>query len=147
MISLKEALLALKTARNLIALPIGVTMTYEVGAEGAHTPFGESPAETASALTTAGADFIGSNCGTGFEDMLVVARTLRDSTRLQLLMQPNAGLPELEGDRIVYPGTPKHFGEFVKNIRAIGVEYVGGCCGTRPDHIRMANSLLADFTA
>ncbi len=147
MISLKEALIALGIAKKTITITTGVTMTFEVGANGARTPFGESPAEVAAALAGAGADFIGSNCGTGFEDMLVVAQTLRDSTQLPLLIQPNAGVPELEGDKIVYPGTPKLFGEFIKKVRAIGVEYVGGCCGTRPDHIRVAKSLITGFSA
>lgn len=138
MISLDEALLALKAARGAGGKTVGVTLTFEVGLQGARTVFGEPPALAAQKLKEAGADFVGSNCGRGFDEMLIVATDMRKATGLPLLIQPNAGLPEYANDAISYPGTPGQFAEFARNILALGIEFVGGCCGTTPEHIRAA---------
>lgn len=144
MISLDEALLALKAARAAGSKIVGVTLTFEIGLQGARTVFGETPALAAQKLKEAGADFVGSNCGRGFDEMLIVATGIRRATDLPLLIQPNAGIPEYANDRIIYPGTPEQFAKFVRTTVALGIEFVGGCCGTTPDHIRAAKAVLQE---
>jgi 5-methyltetrahydrofolate--homocysteine methyltransferase len=87
-------------------------------------------------LEVAGADVVGSNCGTGIEDMIEVARAMIRATRLPLLIQPNAGLPESREGQVVYNQTPETMAARVPELLDLGVAIVGGCCGTTPDHIR-----------
>ena len=57
------------------------------------------------------------------------------ATRLPLLIQPNAGLPESRDGRVVYNETPEMMAARVPELLELGVAIVGGCCGTTPDHI------------
>jgi 5-methyltetrahydrofolate--homocysteine methyltransferase len=53
-----------------------------------------------------------------------------------IIAKPNAGLPELEGKKTIYRMTPEEFADAGATLVAAGAAIVGGCCGTRPDHIR-----------
>ncbi|MFO7168573.1 MAG: methionine synthase [Chloroflexota bacterium] len=82
-------------------------------------------------------DVIGLNCSTGPEHMREAIEYLCKHSRKPISCIPNAGLPlEVDGET-VFPMEPEPFartlGEFV---REYGVAVVGGCCGTRPAHIR-----------
>jgi len=65
-----------------------------------------------------------------------VARQMIHVTRLPLLIQPNAGLPESRDGRMVYTETPEAMAARVPELLDLGVAIVGGCCGTTPEHIR-----------
>ncbi len=138
MISLDEALIALKAAKNSGAKVIGVSITYNKTPAGISTSFGESPKDVSVRLEETGADFIGSNCGQGFSDMFEAAKEIRKSTSLPVLVQPNAGLPVLKDGKMVYEEGPEQFKIFVKNVLELGVNYIGGCCGTTYEHIKAA---------
>ena len=140
MISLDEALIALRAAKNSGSKITGVTMTYEIGPAGAATSFGESPEIVVQKLRDAGADFTGANCGQGFDNMLRIAHKLKKASELPLLVQPNAGLPEYADGQIVYKESPEKFAGFVREALDLGVEFVGGCCGTNSNHIRAAKA-------
>lgn len=132
MISLEEASLALTSAREAGAGIVGVTLTFDMTPEGPCTPFGESPAQCIKMLAAKGAAIIGSNCGNGFEVMKSVAKELRTASKSPILIQPNAGLPVSSGGDMVYPESPAAFARFVKELSVLGVECLGGCCGTPP---------------
>ena len=87
-------------------------------------------------LEAAGAEIIGSNCGNGIENMISIAKEYKKYSRLPLVIQSNAGLPEIKGDVVEYPETPGFMAEKSKELAALGVSIIGGCCGTTPDHIR-----------
>jgi len=134
---LTEATRAVKAAKEVAsALPVMATMTFERTPRGYFTVMGVSVERAVAGLEAAGADVVGSNCGTGIEDMIEVARTMTRATRLPLLMQPNAGLPESRDGQVVYNQTPETMAARVPELLDLGVAIVGGCCGTTPDHIR-----------
>jgi methionine synthase I (cobalamin-dependent) len=54
---------------------------------------------------------------------------------LPLFAAPSAGLPQEDGDRVVYAATPADFADFARRMRDLGVTMIGGCCGTTPAHI------------
>lgn len=137
MISLDEALIALEAANEAGSKLTGVTLTFNSGQQGMRTSFGESPSDAAERLEENGAKFIGSNCGHGFNDMLSVAKELRFASNLPLLIQPNAGLPTYEDGKIQYNESPELYGKFVLELFNIGVELIGGCCGTTYEHIKL----------
>jgi 5-methyltetrahydrofolate--homocysteine methyltransferase len=142
MISLDEALIALSAARKANSNVAGVTLTFENGVQGLRTPYGESPLQAAKALEENGADFIGANCGHGAADILSVGREMKLVSKLPILLQPNAGLPRVENSKIIYDESPENFGRFVKSALDVGIEMLGGCCGTTHEHIRQARLFL-----
>jgi 5-methyltetrahydrofolate--homocysteine methyltransferase len=143
MMSLDEALTALKAAKKLKAPYTGVTMTFNIAGDNITTSFGETVEQVCKQLIDNGADFIGSNCGNGFDNMLVIGRAIRENSSVPVLLQPNAGLPVIENGKMVYKSTPEQFAEFAKEALSYGVEYIGGCCGTNYSHIQAASSLFS----
>lgn len=142
MMSLTEALTALSAAKKLRVPVTGVTLTYNVAGDPVNTPFGETVEYACSQLIDNGADFIGSNCGNGFDNMLIIGRKIRDVSTVPVLLQPNAGFPVLENGKLVYKGSPEEFSLFAAEASAYGVEFVGGCCGTNYSHIKAASGKL-----
>ncbi len=142
MISLDEALIALEAAKKTGSRCTGVTLTFEKGLQGFRTSFGESPEEAAAKLYEYGADFIGSNCGHGLEDMKSVAEELRKVSNLPLLIQPNAGLPKVSDGKIEYDETPDMYAELVESLIELGIEFIGGCCGTTYEHIHEGSKVI-----
>jgi 5-methyltetrahydrofolate--homocysteine methyltransferase len=137
MTDLAEATSAAKAAKNVAPhLPVVATMTFDRTPRGFFTVMGVSVAQAVAGLADAGADVVGSNCGNGIETMVAVAEELARHTRLPIIIQPNAGLPETEGDRVVYRETPEVLAAHAPRLLDLGVSIVGGCCGTTPDHIR-----------
>lgn len=138
MISLEEALVALQAVREAGVRSVGVTMTFDRTPDGPRTPFGEAPATAARSLLEAGAMFVGSNCGKGFDVMRDVAREMVQAVRPDLiLLQPNAGIPSVVSGALVYPETPNRYGEFVGEMAQLGIRLFGGCCGTTAEHIAL----------
>lgn len=142
MISLSEAVVALRTAQSLGAAAAGVTMTFEMTGGEPRTSFGETIADVVTTLTAEGASFIGANCGAGFDLMRRVATEFRRQAAVPLLIQTNAGIPAVENGAIVYPEQAESYGRFVKELADLGIEMIGGCCGTTPEHIARARMLL-----
>ncbi|MCX7827277.1 MAG: homocysteine S-methyltransferase family protein [Verrucomicrobiae bacterium] len=89
-------------------------------------------------------DVIGLNCSTGPREMRDPVRFLCEHSRRPVSVIPNAGIPENRDGQAVYPETPadfaRHLGEFVAEF---GVNVVGGCCGTTPEHLRAVVEVLA----
>ena len=136
MISLEEALCALRAARRVEpALEVAVTMTFDPGPKGFHTVMGVDIARAVESLSRAGADVLGANCGNGIDRMLPIAREFRRLTDRPLLIQPNAGQPELVDGRTVFRESPQYMAGRVRELVEAGVALVGGCCGTGPQHI------------
>lgn len=146
MTDLREAELAIKAAKTISpSTPVMATMTFDSTPAGFYTMMGVSIEEAASGLEKAGADVIGSNCGTGIEDMIGTAREFRKQSKLPLIMQPNAGIPTMGGDKPVYPETPEFMANRAKELISSGVSIIGGCCGTTPEHIRAIRKMVEFF--
>lgn len=142
MIDLNEAILAARAVRDASDKPLITTMAFTRGARGVRTVMGTSPGQAAEGLEGAGANIIGTNCCSGMEEAAEIMTEIVAATGLPTIAQPNAGLPEPRGDKVVYPETPEVMAEGLKRLLEIGVRIVGGCCGTTPDHLaRMGESL------
>jgi len=82
-------------------------------------------------------DVIGMNCATGPKEMSEHIRTLAGSCPKPLFIMPNAGIPENIGGHAHYHLTPQEFTASLTHfVKDLGVQVVGGCCGTTPEHIR-----------
>ncbi len=95
-------------------------------------------ADIETAVTTLeglGVDAIGLNCGLGPDEMLPLAEKMRSLTSLPMLVNPNAGLPRSVDGKTVFDIDAESFAEKMQKIASLGVSYLGGCCGTTPNHI------------
>jgi 5-methyltetrahydrofolate--homocysteine methyltransferase len=147
MTDLAEATLAVRAVRSLSEkVPIMATMTFEPTPRGFFTIMGNDIPHAASVLEEAGADLVGSNCGNGSETMIAIAKEFTAHSRLPLVIQPNAGLPELREGKAVYPETPEFMAEKARELVAAGVSVIGGCCGTTPDHIQAIREVINSAT-
>ncbi|MBN1292653.1 MAG: homocysteine S-methyltransferase family protein [Candidatus Latescibacteria bacterium] len=142
MTDLGEVICALKAVKENSDLPVICSMTFDKGLKGYATMMGVKPDEAASKLEDAGADGIGSNCGSGIGNMIEVAAIMRPVTDLPLWFKPNAGLPELVDGITVFRETPEHMAKLYPALIDAGANIIGGCCGTTPDHIRLVRKIV-----
>ena len=138
MSALEEIVAAVGAARKAGAPFVIASMAFEQrGRSGLRTMMGVAPGEAAKALVDAGADIIGANCGTslGPSDLGQIATMFRQAVDRPVMIQPNAGQPELVDGRAVYRMSPQEFASLIEGVVAAGASIVGGCCGTTPAHI------------
>lgn len=133
---LTEILAAVEAAKTT-GLPVLASMSFQADADGGgyHTIMGIDPAAAAKALAEAGADFVGTNCGVGIEDMIVIVAAMAEVTDLPILAEPNAGMPKLVNGETIFDATAEHMAARLGDLIAAGARIVGGCCGTTPEHI------------
>ena len=134
--AIEEASAAIRAARESTSLPVMATMTFDKGPRGFFTMMGVTPQQAAAGLSEAGADVVGVNCGNGIDAMVELAVEMREATDGYLIVHSNAGIPAIERGVIVYPETPEFMAERFKALADMGINIIGGCCGTNPDHIR-----------
>jgi methionine synthase I (cobalamin-dependent) len=134
MSDLAEAKLAIAGARAT-GLPVVACMVFDSGKNKDRTMMGATPEQAAQALSEAGADVVGANCGQGITGFAALCRRLRAATDRPLWIKPNAGLPEMVDGQAHYSATPEDFAAQIPELIREGAAFVGGCCGTRPDFI------------
>jgi methionine synthase / methylenetetrahydrofolate reductase(NADPH) len=103
---------------------------------------GASPETFTTKLDQWGADVIGCNCSVGPVAMLEAIERIRRHTDRPLAAQPNAGIPRSVEGRNIYLCSPEYMASYARKFVNAGVNLVGGCCGTTPDHIRTMKSAL-----
>ena len=80
---------------------------------------------------------LGFNCGTGPEQVLKHVKTLSEVWHKPISVHANAGLPQNRGGYSYYPMGPDEFADHQEAfLKHDGVSFLGGCCGTTPQHIR-----------
>lgn len=99
------------------------------------TADGVGGAEVGRRLVEAGADVVGANCAEGPRELYDVAEALIGCGKPVAII-PNAGYPKVVDGRMIYMATPEYFGVYARRFLKLGVQIVGGCCGTTPDHVR-----------
>lgn len=146
MVDLTEAQLAVKAAKAVApTIPVTATMTFDATPRGFFTVMGVTIEKAAAGLQEAGADFVGSNCGNGIENMIEIARQFRQCSERPLIIQSNAGLPKMKDGVPVYDETPELMADKAKELVSIGVAIIGGCCGTTPAHTHAIRRMVDAF--
>ncbi|HSG06839.1 MAG TPA: bifunctional homocysteine S-methyltransferase/methylenetetrahydrofolate reductase [Longimicrobiales bacterium] len=131
---------ALQAVRSLCDLPVVAQMT--VGQD-RKTSYGTDARHLGAALTELGADVVGLNCSVGPAVMLDAMEEMAEVTSLPLSAQANAGLPRTVGDRQIYMANPEYVSQYASRMIDLGVRFVGGCCGTTPDHIKHIREVVS----
>ena len=138
---LYEAKAALLAARESSSLPVIVSFSF--GADG-RLMTGGTP-EAAVALAEAyGAMAVGVNCSLGPRELLKTVTRMCRCASIPVSIMPNAGLPEMTENGVVYNVSPDEFAAAMREMLAVGASLVGGCCGTTPDYIANAYRLCKD---
>ncbi|MEO7028943.1 MAG: bifunctional homocysteine S-methyltransferase/methylenetetrahydrofolate reductase [Acidobacteriaceae bacterium] len=145
MMSIDESEQAILAARQVAPqLPVVVLVTVD---EEGNCLDGTSPETAAARLTAAGADAVGCNCSSGPATVLSVIECMRKATNLPLVAMPNAGMPRNVEGRNIYLTSPEYMASFARKFVKAGASWVGGCCGTTPNHIRAMRSALRALEA
>jgi len=139
----EELRAALAAVRSLTDLPIIAQMT--IGTDG-RTHYGTEPGVFGPLLQEMGADVIGVNCSVGPHGVLEAVEQLVVAVTRPISAQPNAGLPRDVGDRKIYMASPEYMGDYAKRIVEAGARFVGGCCGTTPDHVKAIAAFVHSVT-
>lgn len=138
---LNEIHQAIRAVRELCDLPIVAQMTV---ADDGNSSYGTSPEIFTKRLDEWGADVIGINCSVGPRVTLETIEKMVPVTRKKLSAQPNAGYPRNIDGRNIYLASPEYMAKYAKRFIQVGVKFVGGCCGTTPEHIKaIANEVKA----
>ena len=138
MSAVEELVLAIRAARAAGAPYVIASLAFDRLPNGSlRTMMGVSPEQAAQAAVSEGADVLGANCGTRMTpaDFAAVVAAYRGVSDKPVMIQANAGTPELEGGRAVYRLGPADFAERMREVVAAGARILGGCCGTTPAHI------------
>jgi len=144
MMSLQEARAAVIAIREVSEdIPVLVTLTFNPDGK---TLYGTPPEAAVVALQALGADAVGLNCSTGPDEMIPLVEKMKQYASVPIIAKPNAGMPELENGESVYKMTPEHFASCINKLVENGAGIVGGCCGSRPDHIMAVKSLIRNLT-
>jgi len=134
--------IAMLTVKEATRLPLIANMTFEAKPIGLRTAWGIDVACMVQLLTNSGADVIGANCSAGLDVMLRIMTEMRPLTKLPIIAQPNAGIPELVNDQPVYKQTPGAVRAYAEQICDLGVNILGGCCGTDPWFIKILREIV-----
>ena len=133
MMSLQECRAAVLAIREVSSLPVMVSLTYQTDGR---TLYGTTPEVATVVLQELGADAIGINCSTGPEDMIAPVKAMTSYATIPVFAKPNAGLPKLCNGKTVFDTNPKDFAFYGKQLVEAGASFIGGCCGTTPEHIK-----------
>jgi methionine synthase I (cobalamin-dependent) len=134
MTDLGEARIALDALLST-GLPVIVSFVFDSGRNKDRTMMGVTPEQAASAMSAAGADAVGANCGAGIEGFIPICGRLRAASDLPVWIKPNAGVPVMKDGQITYQTTPEQFASHVPELIEAGASFIGGCCGTNPKFI------------
>jgi len=139
---LTEAKAAVIAAHEVCDLPVAVSMTFE----GAVSLTGTPPLTFIDTMQNLGVDLMGTNCSAGPEQLVDLVRAMLPRLSTPLIVQPNAGLPELDDQgRTVFRLGPEAFARQCRVFAELGAKFLGGCCGTTPAHITALRSVVGEM--
>ena len=147
MADLGEAVAAVEGARTgAPGLEVAVTMTFDTKGR---TMMGVTPARAVTELAAAGVRLVGANCGNGPDEARVAMTEMAEARPdgVLLIIQSNAGLPKLVGADFRYDGTPEVMAAFAAEMAALGIDWIGACCGSTPAHITAMGDAIAAVSA
>jgi 5-methyltetrahydrofolate--homocysteine methyltransferase len=131
--SLDEGLWALEGIRSATELPVVVSYSFD---QGTRTMMGLTPTQVVEAFAPLGVAAIGANCGKSLDNTdLIVDELLAAAGDVPVWVKPNAGVPRVVGEEVVYDSGPEDLAGHLASYAARGVKVVGGCCGSTPEHV------------
>jgi len=136
--SLEEAEIAVGAAKQT-GLPVACSFAFQPSGA---TVMGAKPGQIVERIAAAGAEIIGANCGVGPAQLFPIMEQFKKVYAGLTIAQPNAGMPQLIEGKTVFPAIPAEMADYALRFRDLGVNIIGGCCGTKPEHIRAMTKAL-----
>jgi len=142
MTALDEATIAVEAVKSVSDLPVFVSFSFDHIGNNFRTMMGIDVESAVSKATSLDIDAVGFNCGTALLDGYVeladkyVWAVKKQGKDVMVFAEPNAGKPELVDSKAVYKVSPQDFAAAAERIYSAGVNIIGGCCGTGPEHIK-----------
>lgn len=145
--ALDEAEAAIKAVKENTNLDVICSFTFDKTALGEfRTMMGVSPEQMVESIISYGADIIGTNCGSGFEQIIEIVKLIRTANPIiPILAQANAGMPQSIDGKLVYLETPEATKSYMNKIIGAGANIIGGCCGRTPEHIREISNAVKKY--
>jgi len=143
MSALEEVKAAIAGVRSVSDLPIAVTLSFDTHGR---TMMGISPEMALVELQELDVQLVGANCGTGSDELIKAIQELAGKNpELPLIAKANAGIPVIQGNEVVYNGSPEVMADYAVKVWKEGARLIGGCCGSTPEHIRAMAEALAEI--
>ncbi|MGB2096833.1 MAG: homocysteine S-methyltransferase family protein, partial [Candidatus Puniceispirillales bacterium] len=120
-------------------LPVAATMTFDTAGK---SMMGVDPSDFASQISEKGVVAVGANCGIGPAELMHSMMAMNPANGVMSIAKGNCGIPEYVEGKIHYHGTPELMAKYAVLARDAGIQIIGGCCGTSPDHIRAMRQAL-----
>ncbi|MFZ0033364.1 MAG: homocysteine S-methyltransferase family protein [Sedimentisphaerales bacterium] len=144
MTSLDEAAIAIEAVKSVSCdeLPVFASMAFDKVAKGFKTMMGVDVESAVAKMVSLDVNVVGFNCGTSSLDEYVelakkfVSAVNTLDKKVLVFAEPNAGKPELVDGRTIYKVSSEDFASAAEKIHSAGVNIIGGCCGTGPEHIK-----------
>ena len=136
---LKAAVLGIRSITS--ELPLIAHMTFE---ENSISVTGTSVKIFATVFEDLDVDIIGMNCTLGPDKILKPLKELCESSTKPVSVEPNAGKPIYDGNRLYYKMDPESFAVYAEDYIDQGVNIIGGCCGTSPEHIKVLRKMISN---
>jgi 5-methyltetrahydrofolate--homocysteine methyltransferase len=147
--SLEELGIGIEAAKAAGAPCIIGSMAYDVTLDGEtfRTMMGVDPERAAEFMVENGAHIVALNCGTGMnmQRAAKAVRRYKEVCGLPVMAQPNAGQPKLINMKIIYDETPEEMVKGVVPLLEVGVNILGACCGSTPEHIRAFRLAMDEY--
>ncbi len=136
--SFEEMFAAIEAAKKT-GLPVGATMTFDTAGK---SMMGVDPTDFAEQVYQRDVVAVGANCGIGPSELMHAVMAMPKRNGIYRVAKGNCGIPEYVDGHIHYHGTPELMADYAVFARDAGVEIIGGCCGTTPDHIKAMRDAL-----
>jgi len=130
--TLEEAVWAVEGIQGVTDVPLVVSFSFD---QGTRTMMGLSPTDVVAAIEPLGVAALGANCGRSLKDCDAIVTEFLAAMSVPLWVKPNAGVPRIVGDAVVYDADPDTFADHVAGYAEQGARIVGGCCGSTPNHL------------
>ncbi|MCG2676480.1 homocysteine S-methyltransferase family protein [bacterium] len=141
MLDIQEAKIALLAVKENCNLPVICSLTFT---EEGRMVTGSDPLIAATILEPLKPDVLGANCSLGPKGLMNVMKEFASATSLPLIVRPNAGLPRMVKGKTVYPATPDYMAKYALKFVNLGINIVGSCCGSGPEHTKAIVELVGD---
>jgi len=132
---------AVRAVQSVSDKPLFASMTFTRTPRGFRTMFGTTPEQAVRLMEDAGVDVIGANCTLAPDEIPALVRELVQQTARPVFVEPNAGRPTTDGERVLYPPV-ENLEQHIEAMIDAGARVIGGCCGTTPDYIRAVRRVV-----
>lgn len=140
--SVYECCVAIDAVRQISSQPIIASLTFP---DEWSPSMGGIHQQLLGALASSEVDVIGLNCSMGPAMIVDILESVQSLRPKPISVQPNVGVPVARDKAMSYPSpNPEYFAKFARSAIALGAKVIGGCCGTRPEHIEAISKVVRD---